>query len=419
MTDEIFQRDCWGGTPNLTAQIAGNTRQAEFKPMLCQKLALFLGLIYATGVAAQTTDDVFDVTVGVSESQQQVVTQGATSLDGASIGLLTLERISAFSRARLLSARNKKKSSKKVVSRNIMLAALGNTLYSGLAEDTESTEVGLDFSRMGTFGDITYGFGDHNSTSNTPAYDTDIVSITAGMDYRLSPVAVLGGAVAYSDSGNNFSRDIGSLDIDSYSVAGFGSWYWSETGYVDAILRYARNDYDSRRGDTVGGVASGDTSGDEISMSIGGGYDYTLRGWTAGPTARINYTDLSIDGYREQNSAQAIAYEKQNVNSLNTNIGAQASRAINTGFGVILPQGNLEWVHEFEDDGRGIRARGAAGGNWFTLPVDARDSDYLRLSLGASLLFANGHMMFMRYESDVSRENVEQHRLSLGARLEF
>lgn len=409
MKDEKNRRGFWGFTKPTPGSVALTARRS----------ALVLGLAYAVGASAQTNNN-FNVTVNPSQSQKLVVTQGQTTLEGAAVTLRTLERISAFSRARLLSSRVKKKAQQKTAGRNIMLAALGNTLYSVLADDEQPPEVDLGFlSRMGTFSDITYGFGRHGSTSKTPSYDRDIFSITAGVDYRLTPTTVIGGSVAYRDSGNDFSGGVGSLDVKAYSIAGFGSWYWAENGYVDGILRYARNDYDTRRRDTTGAVATGNPYGDEFSLSFGGGYDYTLRGWTAGPTARLKYVNVSIDGYRERGSSEALVYKSQSVKSLNTNIGGQVSRAINTNFGVVLPQGNLEWVHEFEDDGRSITARPAAGGAAFLVPVDARDSNFMRLSLGTSLLFANGRMLYLRYEGEFAREDVTHNTLSLGARLEF
>lgn len=411
MKGMVFQQRCCDVATNLAANIVAVTR--------C--LALLLGLTYATGaVAQQGTNDGFGVTVAASPAQQQIVTQGQTSLNGASMALRTLERISLFSRAKLVLSRNKKKPPQQSVQRNIMLAALGNPSSSMLADEDQSSEVDPGFfSRLGSYSDLSYGFGDHGTTSKTPSYDRDIFSFTLGADYLVSPVVVVGGAVAFSDSGNDFSGNIGSLDSKAYSIAGFGSWYWADTGYVDTILRYARHDYDSRRRDTVGGVATGDTDGDEFSLSVGSGYDYTLRGWSAGPTARLNYIVVSIDGHHERGSAEALAYESQTVKSLNTNVGVQVSRAVNTNFGVILPQGNVEWVHEFEDDGRRIGARSASGGGSFIVPVDERDSNFVRVSVGANLLFASGRMLFLRYEGEFSRENVNYNIVSLGARMEF
>lgn len=406
-------------TNNRRNHLGFTKETSEIIGLAARRSALFLGLIYAVGAAAQPNNN-FNVTVNPSQSQKLVVTQGQTTVEGAAVSLRTLERISAFSRARLLSSRVKKKSRQKTASRNVMVAALGNSLYSVLADDEQAPEVDLGFlSRWGTFSDITYGFGRHGSTSKTPSYDRDIFSITAGVDYRVTPAAVIGGSLAFRDSGNDFSAGIGSLDVKAYSIAGFSSWYWAENGYVDGILRYARNEYDTRRRDTTGASATGNPYGNEFSLSTGGGYDYTLRGWTAGPTARIKYINVSIDSYRERGSSEALVYDSQSVKSFTTNIGGQVSRAINTDFGVVLPQGNLEWVHEYEDDGRLITARPASGGAAFIVPVDDRDSNFMRLSLGTSLLFANGRMLYMRYEGEFAREDVSQHTLSLGARMEF
>ena len=63
-------------------------------------LAGTLSCAFSAGAAAQSNNDSFDVTVEPSQSQEQIVTQGASSLAGASLGLRTLERITAFSRGR-------------------------------------------------------------------------------------------------------------------------------------------------------------------------------------------------------------------------------------------------------------------------------------------------------------------------------
>ena len=383
-------------------------------------LAGTLSCAFSAGAAAQSNNDSFDVTVEPSQSQEQIVTQGASSLAGASLGLRTLERITAFSRGRRAPGGQNGNSEESSFSR-VLTSALGRAFYAAVAGSGSGSdkELGADFSRLSSFADVSYAFGDHDTTVNTPGHDADTLSITAGVDYRVNPVVVVGAALAYQDTSNDFSAGVGALDVSGISLSGFGSWHWAETGYVDGILRFGQNDYDSRRRTRNGAVATGDTEGDEVALSLGAGYDFNRAAWTLGPTARINYTDVTIDGYRERSSGQALRYSDQDVESLNTQLGAQASRAFTTDFGVVLPQANLEWVHEFEDDGRRITARPAAGGAAFAVPVDALDSNYFRASLGTTVLLAHGRMFFARYEGEFGRRDLDSHTLSLGGRLEF
>ena len=381
---------------------------------------MLLALTAMGSAIAQTTGDNFDVTVEPSESQEQVTTQGQASLDGATLSISSLQNITTILRLSGggSSSSSKEEEEKDKSKKTALLASLGSIIYAVL-DDDDSEELGADFSRWGSFTDISYGFGSHDTTSNTPSHDIDSINVTAGVDYRYSPTLVLGGAFVYSHSNNEFSGNIGDLEVDGYSLAVLGSWYPQETWYVDGIIRGGFNDYDTTRRDTTGTRANGSTDGGEFSISAGTGYDFTLRGWTAGPLFRITYTDVTIDSYRERNSTQALDYDDQDIESLTTNLGAQVSRAINTNFGVVLPQANVEWVHEFEDDGRRVIARPVAGGPAFAVPVDDLDSNFFRGSIGTTLLLTHGRMLFARYEGELGRADRNDHSISLGARLEF
>ena len=90
------------------------------------------------------------------------------------------------------------------------------------------------------------------------------------------------------------------------------------------------------------------------------GYDFTARGFTFGPYARLNYLQANIDGFQEHiddmnaGFGLGLAMQEQDVESLTWVLGGQGSYAFSTGFGVLVPQVRFEWEHEFLNNQRKI-----------------------------------------------------------------
>ena len=78
---------------------------------------------------------------------------------------------------------------------------------------------------------------------------------------------------------------------------------------------------------------------DEFNAGLTVGYDFILGKVTVGPRAGVNYRDARISGFQEHGSTGIeLIYDDQNIVSLTTTAGLFASMAINTSFGVLVPQ---------------------------------------------------------------------------------
>jgi uncharacterized protein with beta-barrel porin domain len=309
------------------------------------------------------------------------------------------------------------------------------------------------FSRLGVFANGTFTSGDKDATSLEAGFDFKTYGATLGADYRFTDNFVLGVTFNYMSTNIDFdtlsflgSPDGGGIDTQSFGFSIYGTYYVSNQFYVDGIFNFGRNHYDidrriiysipstDRTGTlipgattTVNQTAQGGTNSTQYSFSVGTGYDFHVQGFTVTPFARLEYSKLDVDGYQEaiNNTADgfglALAFDSQDVESLLSGLGAQASYAISTGVGVLLPQVRAEWRHEFKNDARTITSRfvNDPARTPLVLGTDGPDRDFFTLGTSLSATFRGGVAAFVSYEAVVGLAEVTSHNVVGGIRLEF
>ncbi len=183
-------------------------------------------------------------------------------------------------------------------------------------------------------------------SSSTKAYtggtDTTLVigqgGGYVGGDLALSREWVLGGRFAYTKSkgrfgdslpGNRREGEFGGLDQSTALLSLYTVHRLTESAYLNATASYGATRYDEiKRRTSLGAVAKeqtqGDTTGDFLSASIGGGYDIRLGSWTITPNASVSYEQISISGYSEQTGVLALAYGDSDYDALRGSLGVRA-----------------------------------------------------------------------------------------------
>ncbi len=305
---------------------------------------------------------------------------------------------------------------------------LPGTLFAPLVVNTTETTHDSGnalFSRLGFFINGNISLGEKDASSSELAFDFTTKGLTVGVDYRFSDQFILGGALGYVRNDTDFQDSRGSMSVNGHTLSLYSTYYHSEAIYLDAIASIGLNSFDNNRKmsfSSFSGEASGDTTGTEYSLSIGGGYDYYKDAFSFGPYGRINYIQADIDSYTEESAiGLALNFDGQSVTSLNSQIGGKASYAISTARGVFMPHVSLEWAHEFNNDSRHINASfvNDPTGTTFKLSTDDPDRDYFKLGAGLSATLGNGKSAFIYYETLLDQEDVTQHAISAGGRFEF
>ncbi|MCF6210049.1 MAG: autotransporter outer membrane beta-barrel domain-containing protein [Gammaproteobacteria bacterium] len=287
-------------------------------------------------------------------------------------------------------------------------------------------------SRWGAFINANVIIGDRDKTDRGTGFDFRARGVTAGADYRISDALVVGSALGYASKDSDFKGDAGNLEMDSWHLAAYGSYYQSERFYLDGLLRLGRNNIDTDRRINLPGDPQqegvGSTTGWEYAFSLSGGYEYSRNALTAGPYGRLGFIQTSIDGYTESASnpggagaGSILVIDDQDVDSITAVLGGQVTYAISARNAVYLLQINGEWEHEFTDNSRAIAAQFVYDPTRtsFDIRSDNPDRNYFNLGLGVTAVFANGRSGFLHYESRLGQDNVRQYWINGGIRIEL
>lgn len=373
---------------------------------------------------AESPDPVADLRI---LSPDEVATQGTLAIEASARGMNLLRgRLSQLHRGgpRFSLAGLGVEVQGRALPVGLLAAALRGAGGGSAGEDDPG------FSRWGGFINGNVSFGDKAAGDGEPGFDFDTRGLTLGADYHFTDTLVGGLALGMRRAETDLAAAAGTVDSDGYSLAGYASYFSPESFYVDVIVNLGRQRYDSERrlaGLGVDQVARSDTDGRDLSLSLGGGRQFRHGSLTFGPYGRVVHSRLSIDGYEEY-SAQAgagsglmLAIEEQDIRSTEAVLGGQLAAAISTAHGILMPQVNLEYVHQFADDRREIGGHFLAdpGRNRFALQTDAPDRNYFHLNLSLAATLPGGRSLFLAYETVLGRDLIDHHEITGGLRLEF
>ncbi len=294
----------------------------------------------------------------------------------------------------------------------------------------------FDLYKLGVFVNGNIGFGQKETTDYESGFDFNTIGLTGGVDYRFSDTFILGLALGYNLAKTDLYDDAGSIDMDGLNLSVYGTFYQTKQFYVDLLYSYGITRYDNQRkirytlGDTqVDQLANSDHNGDQQLLSLSGGYDFHLKNLTITPTLRFDYLRSGMDDFRENMSISdapgsgfGLAIDSQNVKSLTMALGTQFALELPQESGItLIPQLNLEWVMETQNEQRWISGYFLedAGRERFRLQTDEPDNNYANLGLGLSLQFKEGIAAFINYDTTLGLSNMTNHSLMGGIRLEF
>lgn len=278
-------------------------------------------------------------------------------------------------------------------------------------------------------------------TSFEDGFDSSIESVTGGVDYRFLDSLFAGLAVQYQHVGGDFD---GGGDFETESLGGtfYASLSPLPDAFVDVVVSYASKDYavdraisfqelvnDQITGNDlinyeVSGIASQDSDGDEVQARALVGYDRSWGSVGLGPRAGVNFVSTHVDGYRESGSTGLeLVVADRTRQSLQSVVGLNASVTASASFGVIVPELDVEWIHEFQDDQRGTRVRFAEDLRpqplVFRFENEKPDRDWFALRGGISLGLPYGIQAFVQARTLLGHDEYRSYGLTAGLRAEL
>ena len=254
-------------------------------------------------------------------------------------------------------------------------------------------------------------------TANAAGYDITTGGFTLGVDYKVCPGFAIGLNAGYSGTSADLSRN-GRVWVNGGKLGLYATAY-SGGLYADLAVSGGVNSYDTRR-TALRGDARGSTDGSELNALFATGYDWKMGALTIGPTASIQYTYVSLDGFTERGSLAPLAIRSGHGESLRTTLGLKASYDWKIGRVLIRPEIRAAWQHESGDgayDLTGSFASGAGGNFSVSGPQLGRDSALI--GAGFAIQWSERLSTYLYYDGEIGRSEYDSHSISGGVRLEF
>jgi|GEM_PF-1486358 len=243
------------------------------------------------------------------------------------------------------------------------------------------------------------GFGAHGNQdqkSGFAGYNSKTWGTAFGADTLLENNWLVGAAFTYARTDvdmTNFrdgdNSDIKTYQATAYTSHDFGKWY------LDGMLSYAEQRFNSRRDTVITGIAKGNFDGHQVATRITAGMPFSLSAVTTlTPTIGLEWNRLKQDSYTETGAgALSMNVQGETANRVRSVIGARlATEMLSNGI-TIKPSLRASWRHDFNNDGIDSTSTFTGGGASFKTPgQDLASNSY---NVGATLAFQrSGNFIF-------------------------
>ncbi|MCK0143936.1 choice-of-anchor F family protein [Aliiroseovarius sp. F20344] len=175
------------------------------------------------------------------------------------------------------------------------------------------------------------GRSSFDTTPNNIGYETEFTTFSVGAEKQLDNGRSIGLLIGSSSGTADAYNARGSIDADSLSVAAFGRAKIGEKGMIQGVIGYQDLSFDSTR-NVMGQTANGSTDGSQVFAAIKGEYMHTQGNFRFGPTASVEYYNLSVDAFREKGAGiWNLDVGEQSGNMLLGSFGVQGEYILSNG----------------------------------------------------------------------------------------
>lgn len=277
-------------------------------------------------------------------------------------------------------------------------------------------------------------------------YQSDSQAFDLGFERRAGERVGLGVLLTYEAIAGEFDRErpganfnplssnAGEVEVRSLGATLYMTAQLGEGGHVDLAGGYIDSQFDLSRRVVFQESArvvpqtnvstSADADGQQYWATVNLGYEWSNGAWTFGTHASGLWAQSEQDPYEERDlagSGLAMRFDVAKRESLLVSGGLHASRAIKVGFGVLVPQLRVDYLHELELDAQSAAASFLldAGRSVYSFAGDEPDRSYGVASLGLTAILPSGWMPYLNVDSVVGNDDNDRYRVTLGLRREL
>ncbi len=260
--------------------------------------------------------------------------------------------------------------------------------------------------------------GDLDRGKETFGLDYSGNGMALGGDFSPGEDLVIGVNLALLKTEVEYNPSVTETDIETLLLGVYGS-YDLYPFSLDALFSWGRNNYDTYRRITFGGLNRTATSqhrAQDYTACAGVKYHTTLSGLDLVPGLSLQCSHYDADPFTEQGAgALSLDVSSFESDSILTRAGLTASKSFTFKDTTLIPEMSLFWAHEFGNTDREIRARFAGGnaGN-FTVKGAEPEEDSALLGAGLNMVFNEDGLFYLRYDGEMG-DDFHSHRITFGA----
>lgn len=228
----------------------------------------------------------------------------------------------------------------------------------------------------------------------------------AGADYRISPFAIAGFALA--GGGTNFSvNGFGTGRSDLFQAGAFVR-HTVGAAYVSVAAAYGWQDVTTDRVVSIAGLdrLHAEFNANAWSGRIEGGYRYATPWMGITPYAAAQFTTFSLPAYAEQALAGAntfaLNYAAKDVTDPRTELGVRTDRSFGVKDGILTLRGRFAWAHDFNTDRNVAAVFQTLPGSSFIVNGAAQSRDSALTTASAEMRWLNGWSAAVSFEGEFS-----------------
>jgi outer membrane autotransporter protein len=269
-----------------------------------------------------------------------------------------------------------------------------------------------------------YDSGRFNDDAPRSGLDYASATVLFGLDYRVTPRTVIGGAVSFGAADADYRHD-GKLDSDSRTGSLYAGWAGSTGYYVSGTLSYGTSDIDQWRyvdpDDANAGRVRSSTDSTQTGASVLFGRDVTVGRQTFGAFGKILIGDVHVDGYTEEGPTTDPSVFRVGGTDSDSRIGAAGAR-----WALFTPRATGHWVtqlrasyeHEFEGSADQVTTLSGAGAA-LTIPFDQPERSWWRAGASFAWVKRPSTVVGLSYDVTFAHDNQRIGTLALGVRHRF
>lgn len=264
--------------------------------------------------------------------------------------------------------------------------------------------------------------GDKKDTSDYLGYNFTTAGVAMGSDYRFTKNFIAGVMMGMSNSQGNIDNNGSKVKIDSYTFGAYGTYYRKEF-FIDGQISYGLSNYDNTRRIVFPGLdrtAFSSPRGNQFNAYGGMGHEFKIKQWMIAPAVSLQYTKLGINSYTERRAgAINLDVDKQDIESLQGNMGAKISYAWQTEKALIIPGIRASYGYEFARNSRNVTGQLAQGSSPFSTETASPDRSFLYLGVGITTITKNALSLYINYGAQIGESKYIAQNVNAGVRTEF